>query len=88
MLSVQPCVCTRGLIFGQILMKLDQNICLVDISDEFEKGSFGGQKLHLVCRSLAQISEKPCVCSRSHIFGPLLMKLGQNICLDEVSDEY
>ena len=29
-----------------------------------------------------------CVCSRGHIFSPIGMKLGQNVCLDEVSDEF
>ena len=33
-------------------------------------------------RSLDQILEKPCVHSRGHIFCPILMKLGQNICFD------
>ena len=39
-------------------------------------------------RSLGQILEKPCVRSRSHIFSPIIMKLGQNVCLDEISDEF
>ena len=39
-------------------------------------------------RSLVQILEKPCVCSRGHIFSPILMKLGQNVCLDEISDKF
>ena len=34
-------------------------------------------------RSLVQILEKPCVCSKSHIFSPIMMKLSQNVCLDE-----
>ena len=38
-------------------------------------------------RSLGQIIQKPCVCSRGHIFSPIIMKLGQNVCLDEISDE-
>ena len=37
-------------------------------------------------RSLSQILEKPCVCSRGHIFRLIIMKLGQNICLDETSE--
>ena len=37
-------------------------------------------------RSLSQILEKPCVRSTGHIFSPIIMKLGQNVCLDEVSD--
>ena len=34
-------------------------------------------------RSLCQISEKPCVRSRGHTFSPIIMKLVQNVCLDE-----
>ena len=34
-------------------------------------------------RSLGQVLEKPCVCSRGHIFSQIIMKLGQNVCLDE-----
>ena len=29
-----------------------------------------------------------CVCSGGHIFSPIVMKFGQNICLDEISDEF
>ena len=32
-------------------------------------------------RSQFQILEKPCVCSRGHIFSPIIMKLGQNVLL-------
>ena len=35
-------------------------------------------------RSLGQIVEKPCVCSRDSIFGLILMKLGQTVCHDEI----
>ena len=38
--------------------------------------------------SLGQILEKPCVHSRGHIFSPILMKLGQNVCLDNISYEF
>ena len=34
--------------------------------------------------SLGQILEKSCVCSRDQIFGLILMKLGQGVCLDEI----
>ena len=37
-------------------------------------------------RSLGQILEKPCVQSRGHIFSPIIMKHGQNICLDDIWD--
>ena len=35
-------------------------------------------------RSLGQILEKPCVCCRGHIFSLIIMKLCQNVCLDEI----
>ena len=35
-------------------------------------------------RSLDQILEKPCVCSRDQIFRLILMKLGQSVCPDEI----
>ena len=39
-------------------------------------------------RSLGQIIGKLCVRCRGHIFSPIIMKLGQNICLDEILDEF
>ena len=39
-------------------------------------------------RSLGHISEKPCVCSRGHIFSLIIMKLGQNVCLDKISHKF
>ena len=39
-------------------------------------------------RSLGQILEKPCVPSRGHIFSPIIMKLGQNVCLNEISEDF
>ena len=34
-------------------------------------------------QKLGQILEKPCVRSRDQIFGLILMKLDQSVCLDE-----
>ena len=39
-------------------------------------------------RSPGQILEKPCVRSRGHIFSWILMKVGQDVCLDDISDEF
>ena len=41
----------------------------------------------LKTRSLGQILGKPCVCSGGHIFSVVLIKLGQNVCLDKISEE-
>ena len=42
----------------------------------------------LKTRSLGQILDKPCVRPRGHIFIPIIMKLGQNVCLDEMWDKF
>ena len=39
-------------------------------------------------RSLGQIIEKPCVHSKGHIFNLIIMKRGQNVCIDKISDEF
>ena len=39
-------------------------------------------------RSLGQNLEKPCIRSRGHIFSPIILKLGHNVCLDRISDEF
>ena len=42
-------------------------------------GHFGSKT-----RSLDQMLEKPCVRTRVYIFSPIIMKAGQNVCLDEM----
>ena len=39
-------------------------------------------------RSVGQILEKPCVCYRGHIFSVMIMKLVNDVCLNEISDEF
>ena len=39
-------------------------------------------------RSLGQILEKYCVCCRGLIFSPIIMNLGQGLCLDEILDDF
>ena len=75
-------VCSIGHILIPIIMKLDQHVCLDEISHKLKMGHVGSET-----RSLGQLLEKPCVRSRGHIFSPVLMKLGQNLCLDGISDE-
>ena len=38
--------------------------------------------------SLGQILETPCVWSRGQIFSLIIMKPGQNVCHDEILDEF
>ena len=66
----KSCVCFKGHIF--------ENVCLDKISYEFENGSCGSKT-----RSLVQILGKPCVHSRDFISVQILVKLGQNVCLDD-----
>ena len=46
---------------------------------------FGHVRLKI--RSLGQILGKSCVPSRGQIFNLILMKFGQKVCLNEISDE-
>ena len=39
-------------------------------------------------RSLGQILEKPCVRYKGHIFRPIIVKYGQYVCLDKISNEF
>ena len=41
-----------------------------------------------VRRASSVVNFLPCVCSRGHSFGRILMKIGQDVCLDEISDEF
>ena len=70
------CDRSRGHIFSAIIMKLCRNVCLDEISDQFENWSLG------------QILEKPCVCTLGQIFIPIIMKVGQNVCLDKISNNF
>ena len=61
-------------------MKLGQNVCMKSRTG-FKMDHVGAKT-----RSLGQILEKPCVCSRGHIFSLIIMKFGQNVCLDKIWD--
>ena len=39
-------------------------------------------------RSQGQVVEKPRVHSRGHIFSPIIMKHGENVCLDKISQDF
>ena len=64
-------------------MKVGQDVCLDDISDESKMGHVGSKT-----RSPGQILGKPCVRSRGHIFSQILMKVGQDVCLDHILDKF
>ena len=59
-------------------MKLNQHVCLDEIWDKYENTHMG-----LKTRSLGQILEKPCVRFGDLFLVQILIKLGQNVCLDD-----
>ena len=79
----KPCVCSRGHIFSQIIVKLGQNVVLIKFWTSLKIGCVGSKT-----RSLGQILEKPCVHSKGPIFSPIIMKRGQNVCLNKISDKF
>ena len=71
-------------------MKLGQNIGFIDISDEFENGPDQWKNMAASGRGsfLYMYIVKTCEHSRSHIFGPIFMKFGQNICFLDTRVEF
>ena len=65
-------------------MKLGQNVCFYDNLDELENGSCLVRK----SMSLDQMLEKPCGHFKGHVFSAVIIKLAQNVCLDEVSGNF
>ena len=74
---------SRGKIISQIIMKRGQNVCLYEISNEFEKRVMSGQKL-----GLDQMLNKSCVHSRGHIISPIMIKLDQNNFVAKISNKF
>ena len=73
-------------------MRLAQNVCLEQISDDFENGS-----CLVKIRSVGQILEKLCVHSRGNNFSLIIIKLGHftivfqlyfTTSTSEISDEF
>ena len=79
----KPCVRSRGHISSPIIMKLDQNVCLDEISIKI-KNELCWVK-NLVIRS--NVRKTLCMFQRPH-FSRIIMKLCQNICLDKISDKF
>ena len=64
-------------------MKLNQHVCLMKSRTNLKMGHVGSKT-----KLLGQILENPSVRSRGHIFSPIIMKHGQNVFLDEISDTF
>ena len=72
---------------GQISVQLSQNVVRMFVLMKSRTNSTIGN-VRSKTRSPGQILEKSCVCSRCHIFSPIIIQLGQNVCLDEILDEF
>ena len=85
----ETCEHSRSHIFGPIFMKFAQNVCLNDMLVEFKSGS--GLLKNMVTSGRGSFPylaiEKPCKHSRSHDFCPIIIKDGQNIGVNDISDE-
>ena len=84
----KPCVHSRGLIFSSMIMKLGENVCRDQISDEFENGSCRAKIWVNRSNLRKKKKKKTCVRSRGQIFSLIIMNLDQHVCLHEISDEF
>ena len=50
--------------------------------------SYCDSAVSLVGHASSIVNFLACVCSRGHIFSPVVMKLGQNVCHDESWDKF
>jgi len=72
-------------------MKLGQKICPNDILDEFESSSWLKNMATsgvFFLKWLYMAIIKPCLNSSSHIHRPVFMKLGHNICPNDILNEF
>ena len=71
-------------------MKVGQNIGSIDVSDEFENGRDRWKNMAASGRGifLYMYIVKTCEHSRSHIFGQIFIKFGQNICFLDMRVEF
>ena len=64
-------------------MKLGQNVASMKSRTRLKMGHVGSKTKFIIRSNL----KKTCVGSRGHIFRPILIKLGQDACLDKISCE-
>ena len=55
---------------------------------EVLRSSYYDSVVSVVRRLLCLVNFLACVRSRDYIFSPIIMKLGQSVCLDEISHEF
>ena len=81
-----------GIVFQRL--KISSSISMFDkhifSSPEHEvlMVSYCDRAVSVVSRASSVVNFLPCVRSRGHSFGRILMKVGEDVCLDEISDEF
>ena len=69
-------------------LKLNSILCTFSSPEQEVLGLNCDGTLSVVHHAACIINFLPCVLSRGHIFSLIPMKLGQNVCLHEISDEF
>ena len=62
-------------------------ICMAMNENEVLRVSYCDSAMSVVRRPSCDVNFLPCVRSRGHIFSPIIMKLGQNVFLDKISND-
>ena len=70
-------------ILTQTSLNLLSTIVLMISQTSLIMGQMGSKS-----RSLGQFLEESCLHSRGHIFSPIFLKVGQNVCLDNISVKF
>ena len=86
----KPCVCSRGHVYAleaTFSIRLSRNLVRMFVLLK-SRTMWKMGHVRLKTSSLGQILEKPYERSRGHIFSPIVMKLGQNDCLEKILDEF
>ena len=81
-----PCGRSRGNLSFSIDLKIGPNICLGETLDMFEFVSPG--VINQVTSQIEKKKKKPCGRWRGHIFCLIDLEIAQNVCLDEISNEF
>ena len=75
----KSCFHSRGHIQVQSSINLLRMFVLIISGSSLIMGQVGSKR-----RSLVQILEKSCLHSRGNIFCPIFLKIGQNVCIDNI----
>ena len=84
----KTCVRSRRHIFRPVLVEFGQNVCLNEVSDDFENRSCLQKKTKKKQVIMSNLFKNLMYALEVTYFSPILMKLDQNGCLNAVSEEF